>query len=121
MIVKIKPYSQDITNGLLTVCRALYNIGVTVIFQNYLTTTQVRGATFIINEKPSVVITDFNKNYPTLWFTLLHELNHVLFDFDTIEKSSYHLSDDNDLFLIEDQANTFCKKFFLCRKRNFNI
>lgn len=117
LIVKIKPYSQDVTNGLLTVCRALYNIGVTVIFQNYLTTTQVRGATFIINEKPCVVITDFNKNYPTLWFTLLHELNHVLFDFDTIEKSSYHLSDDNDLFLIEDQANTFARIFFMSEEK----
>lgn len=117
LIVKIKPYSQDVTNGLLTVCRALYNIGVTVIFQNYLTTTQVRGATFIINEKPCVVITDFNKNYPTLWFTLLHELNHVLFDFDTIEKSSYHLSDDNDLFLIEDQANTFARNFFISEEK----
>lgn len=117
LIVKVKPYSQDVTNGLLTVCRALYNIGVTVIFQNYLTTTQVRGATFIINEKPCIVITDFNKNYPTLWFTLLHELNHVLFDFDTIEKSSYHLSDDNDLFLIEDQANTFARNFFMSEEK----
>lgn len=117
LIVKIKPYSQDVGNGLLTVCRALYNIGVTVIFQNYLTTTQVRGATFIIDDKPCIVITDFNKNYPTLWFTLLHELNHVLFDYDTIEKSSYHLSDDNDLFLIEDQANTFARNFFLSEEK----
>lgn len=117
LIIKVKPYSQDVNNGLLTVCRALYNIGVTVIFQNYLTTTQVRGATFIINEKPCIVITDFNKNYPTLWFTLLHELNHVLFDFDTIEKSSYHLSDDNDLFLIEDQANTFARNFFMSEEK----
>ncbi len=117
LIVKIKPYSQDVGNGLLTVCRALYNIGVTVIFQNYLTTTQVRGATFIIKDKPCIVITDFNKIYPTLWFTLLHELNHVLFDFETIEKSSYHLSDDNDLFLIEDQANTFARNFFLSEEK----
>lgn len=117
LIVKIKPYSQDVGNGLLTVCRALYNIGVTVIFQNYLTTTQVRGATFIINDKPCIVITDFNKVYPTLWFTLLHELNHVLFDYDTIEKSSYHLSDDNDLFLIEDQANSFARNFFLSEEK----
>ncbi|WP_445710937.1 ImmA/IrrE family metallo-endopeptidase [Flavobacterium sp.] len=117
LIVKIKPYSQDVTNGLLTVCKALYNVGVTVVFQNYLTTTQVRGGTFIIDDKPCVVITDFNKIYPTLWFTLLHELNHVLFDFDTIKKSSYHLSDDNDLFLIEDQANTFARNFFLSEEK----
>jgi Zn-dependent peptidase ImmA (M78 family) len=117
LIVKIKPYSQDVNNGLLTVCRALYNIGVTVIFQNYLTTTQVRGATFIINDKPCIVITDFNKNYPTLWFTLLHELNHVLFDFETIQKNSYHLSDDSDLFLIEDKANEFARNFFMSEER----
>ncbi len=117
LVVKIKPYCQDLTEGLLIVCRALYNVGVTVIFQNYLTTTQVRGATFTINGKPAIVITDFNKNYPTLWFTLLHELNHVLFDFETIEKSNFHLSDDNDLFLIEDQANTFARNFFMSEEK----
>lgn len=117
LIVKVKPYSQDVANGLFTVCRALYNVGVTVIFQDYLSTTQVRGATFIIKDKPYIVITDFNKTYPTLWFTLLHELNHVLFDFETIQTNSYHLSDDNDLFLIEDQANTFARNFFLAEDR----
>ena len=117
LVVKIKPYSQDVSDGLLTVCRALYNIGVTVIFQNYLPTTQVRGATFIIEGKPCVVITDFNKNYPTLWFTLLHELNHVLFDFETIETNSFHLSDNNDLFLMEEKADYFARNFFMSEER----
>lgn len=117
IIIKIKPYSQDVINGLLTVCKALYNIGVSVIFQNYLATTQVRGATFIIDGKPCIVITDFNKNYPTLWFTLLHELHHVLFDFETIERCNYHLSDDNDLYLIEEQANNFARDFFMSEEK----
>src|SRR5690606_1987746 len=34
-IVNMKAYSQDVNGGLYTVCKALYNIGVTVIFQNY--------------------------------------------------------------------------------------
>lgn len=117
LIVKIKPYSQDVSNGLLTVCRALYNVGVTVIFQSYLSTTQVRGATFIIEGKPCIVITDFNKNYPTLWFTLLHELNHALFDFDSIEANSFHLSDSSDLFLMEDKADSFARNFFMSEDR----
>lgn len=117
LIVKIKPYSQDVSNGLLTVCRALYNVGVTVIFQSYLSTTQVRGATFIIEGKPCIVITDFNKNYPTLWFTLLHELNHALFDFDSIEANSFHLSDSSDLFLMEDKADSFARIFFMSEDR----
>ncbi|MCF3107378.1 ImmA/IrrE family metallo-endopeptidase [Niabella sp. CC-SYL272] len=113
LIVKIKPYSQDVDNGLFIVCRALYNVGVTVIFQDYLSTTQVRGGTFIINGKPCIVLTDFNKKYPTIWFTLLHELHHVLFDFEFIETNRFHLTGDDDLFLIEEKANSFARDFFL--------
>ncbi|MFB2118021.1 ImmA/IrrE family metallo-endopeptidase [Parapedobacter sp. 2B3] len=112
-IANMKPYSQDVNNGLYTVCRALYNIGVTVIFQDYLSTTHVRGATFIVNDKPCIVITDYLKRYPTLWFTLLHELHHVLFDYDTVKSNTYHLSDDEDLFLIEEKANGFARDYFM--------
>lgn len=117
VIVKIKPYSRDVSNGLLTVCKALYNIGVTVIFQDYLSTTQIRGGTFIINNKPCIVLTDFNKSYPTIWFTLLHELHHVLFDFDLIATNNFHLTGDNDLFLIEDKADSFAREFFLSEEK----
>jgi Zn-dependent peptidase ImmA (M78 family) len=117
LIVKIKPYSQDLQNGLFTVCRALYNLGITVIFQNYLSTTQVKGATFIINGKPCIVLTDFNKKYATLWFTLMHELHHVLFDYDLIETNSFHLTGDNDLFLIEEKADSFARDIFLSEEK----
>ena len=117
LIVKIKPYSQDVKNGLFTVCKALYNIGVTVIFQDYLSTTQVKGGTFIINDKPCVVITDFNKSYPTIWFTLLHELHHVLFDFDLIKINNFHLTGDADLFLVEEKANSFARDIFMSKEK----
>lgn len=112
-IVKMKPYSQDVNNGLYIVSRALYNAGVTVIFQDYLDTTHVRGATFNIKDKPCIVITDYLKRYPTLWFTLLHELHHVLFDYETVVSNNFHLSDDQDLFLIEEKANSFARDYFL--------
>jgi HTH-type transcriptional regulator / antitoxin HigA len=117
LIVKIKPYSRDIKDGLYTVCKALYNIGVTVIFQDYLSTTQVRGATFIVKDKPCVVITDFKKKYPALWFTLLHELYHVLFDYDLIEVNNFHLTGDNDLFLVEEKADSFARDFFMSEEK----
>lgn len=115
VIINMKPYSQDVKNGLYTVCRALYNIGVTVIFQNYLPMTHVKGATFIINDKPCIVLTDYLKKYPTIWFTLLHELHHVLFDYDAIRTNKYHLSDDEDLFLIEEKANNFAREYFVTK------
>ena len=117
LIVKIKPYSQDLENGLFTVCKALYNVGVTVVFQDYLTTTQVKGATFIINDKPCVVLTNFGKIYPTLWFTLLHELHHVLFDFDLIKNNSFHLTGDADLFLVEEKADSFARDFYMSEEK----
>lgn len=112
LIPKIKPYSQDVENGLLTVCKALYSAGVTVIFQKQLTTTQVRGATFVVNGKPCIVLTDLNKRYTTIWETLIHELYHVLFDFDKIEKQTYHLSGEDDLLLIEGKADEFSREYF---------
>lgn len=114
LISKIKPYTQYVKKGLLTVFQALYNIGVTVVFQPMLPKTQIRGATFIINDKPCIVITDFNKNYATIWFALIHELHHVLFDLEIIEKIKYHLTGEPDLFLIqEDKANEFAAEYLL--------
>lgn len=119
LIVKAKPYCQDIENGLLTVCKALYNIGVTVIVQNQLVTTQVRGGTFVVNGKPCIVITDLFKRYPTLWTTLIHELHHVLYDLEKITQAQFHLTGEPDLFLIEDKADDFAIEYF-CGIKHFN-
>lgn len=112
ILTKIKPYSQDVEEGLFTVCKALYNVGVTVIIQNHLTLTQVRGGTFIVNGKPCIVLTDLNKKYTTIWETLIHESYHVLYDLDTIKSAGFHLTGDPDLFLIEDKAENFSREYF---------
>nr|WP_319571648.1 ImmA/IrrE family metallo-endopeptidase [uncultured Draconibacterium sp.] len=118
LIPKIKPYTQNIENGLLTVFQALYNIGITVVFQPKLPKTQIRGATFLINNKPCIVITDLNKNYATVWFALIHELHHVLFDLEVIEKTKYHLTGEPDLFLLqEDKANEFAAEYLISSEK----
>ena len=118
LIPKIKPYTQNVEKGLLTIFQALFNIGVTVVFQPSLPKTQIRGATFFIKNKPCVVITDLNKNYATVWFALIHELNHVLFDLETIENTKFHLSGEPDLFLLqEDKANEFASEYLLSSEK----
>ncbi len=121
LIPKIKPYTQNVEKGLLTVFRALYNIGVTVIFQPMLPKTQIRGATFLINSKPCIIVTDLNKNYPTIWFSLIHELHHVLFDLEQLKEIKYHLTGEPDLFLMqEDKANQFAAEYLISKeKMNF--
>lgn len=115
IIPKIKPYSRNEEYGLITVAKALYSIGVTVIYQPCLSKEQVRGATLCINEKPCIVISDLWKKYPTLWFSLMHELYHVLYDLEDISRKCYHISSDyGDLMLTnEDRADYFAQQILL--------
>lgn len=113
LIPKIKPSTRDTKNGLKNVCRALFNLGVTVVFQSYFSTTQIKGATFFVMDKPCIVLTNFNKNYATLWFSMLHELYHVLFDIEEIRTNTYHLTGESDLLLSEDSADNFARSYFL--------
>ncbi len=114
VVPKIKPYCMDIENGLYTVCRALFDLGVTVIFQKHLMTAQYYGATFIVNNKPCIVLTDLGKVYPKIWNALLHEIYHVLFDYEAIEKYTYHLTGLSELTLEinENEADEFAGDFF---------
>lgn len=115
LIPKIRPYTRDIKNGLIKVLKALYRVGVTVIYQPSLEKIQVRGATMVVNDKPCIVLSNLQNNYPTLWFTLLHELYHVLYDLEDIKTQSYHISnDEGDLFLMnEERADNFAREYLL--------
>lgn len=123
LIPKIAPYSRYVEKGFHHVVQALYNIGITVIIQSYLTKTQVRGGTFCVNNKPCIVITDFNKSYPHLWFALLHELYHVLYDFEQLKTLLYHLTGEpqSDLYLFrESEADAFgWEMLFPAEKREY--
>lgn len=114
LIKRIKPYTRNETDGFFTVCKALYHAGVTVIFQSSIPNTAVRGATFVINNKPCIVITDLYKKYGTIWFALLHELFHALYHLEDIKKRSFHLTGEADLWLNnEEEADNFARAYFL--------
>lgn len=119
LMPKIRPYTINVEKGLLTVVQALYNIGITIIYQPMLPTVQVRGATLSVNDKPCIVLTDWRKNYPTIWFALMHELHHVLYDFEDIQANKYHLSGELDLFLDqEDNANNFSREYLFSEEKS---
>lgn len=118
LIPKIRPYTKNIQKGLLTVVKALFSIGITVIYQESLPNISVRGATFIVYGKPCIVINDLHKRYPTLWFSLMHELHHVLYDFDEIQQVKYHLTGEPDLWLKEEKANDFAREYLFSKKRS---
>ncbi|AFU68578.1 plasmid maintenance system antidote protein [Psychroflexus torquis ATCC 700755] len=110
LIPKIRPYTRLEKNGLLTVIRALYIVGVSVIVQKHVTKTSVKGATFIVNNKPCIVLTDYYNRYDMLWFTLFHELCHIMYDLEDLRTNKYHLTGHPDLLLLnEDRANHFAR------------
>jgi len=117
LVPQIRQYTRFEESGLTTVAKALYEVGVTVIGQSYLPFTQVRGATFVVDGKPCIVVTDYRKDYGTVWFALLHELGHVLYHLDQIRSFTYHLSDDTDKMLVEDEANYFARELLLSEEK----
>lgn len=118
IVTKIRPYTRLVDNGLITVIKALYSLGVTVIVQKYVSKTAVKGATFIVDNKPCIVLTDQYERYDLMWFTLLHEICHVLFDFEELSRKSYHLSGASDLLLLnEERANKFAREILFPEER----
>lgn len=110
----IRWHSMNVEKGLWEVVKALYYMGITVIYLPKFKKLHIRGATFSVNKKPCIILTDYRGYYPTLWFALLHELHHVLFDWDDILVNSYHISDKADLYTeveIEEVANNFAREY----------
>lgn len=118
---KIRWHCTNVELGLPNVIRELYKMGVTVIYQDPLPSLHVRGATFSVYDKPCIVITNYRGFYPTLWFALLHELFHVLFDWDEIRINLYHLSQEDEETLSvkqkEEEANNFAREYLFSQEK----
>lgn len=111
----LRAYSLNVKNGLRQVFKLLFKVGVTVIFiPKNNKDLHIRAATFCINDKPCIAITNYKDLYPTLWFSLFHELYHVLYDWDEILDSKGHghvsagMSTGN---IDEDAANEFAARY----------
>jgi hypothetical protein len=111
----LRAYSLNMEHGLMQVMRILFKVGVTVIFMPKIyKDLHIRAATFCINDKPCIALTNYRDFYPTLWFALFHELYHVLYDWDEIvaSETKSHLSAGISTGAIdEDAANTFARRY----------
>lgn len=117
----IRWHSTNVEFGLLTIIKDLFKLGVTIIYQSPLPSLHLRGATFAVNDKPCIVLTNYVGFYGTLWFALIHELFHVLFDWEEIRMNMYHLSDDEDNELVvkekENEANQFAREYLFPQEK----
>lgn len=109
---RIRAYSLDLETGLLKVIYELYKIGINVVLHPSLSSSGARGITIQSNGKPSIVLTDNGKKYSGLWFTLIHELYHIVFDWEDICAGRIHVTDDDE-FLSDNEikANEFARDY----------
>lgn len=114
----IKTYTLDVELGLSKVRHILYSFGITVLVQEYVNRTKAFGVSMIIDGKPCIIITDFGKQYHKVWLTLLHELYHIVNDYEYISRTNIHLSDpeNEDIFVSEIDADTFARNIILSPK-----
>lgn len=115
LIPSIRACTLNEKNGLTTVVKALYRLGITVIYQPSIKDLHLRGATLIVNDKPCIILSDYNNRYPTVWFALLHEICHVLSDLDALKEYQYHISDGiGDILLLDEKrCDDFASEYFL--------
>lgn len=115
---RIRAYSLNAETGLLKLIRELFRIGITVVIHPSLSSSGARGLTIESKGKPSIILTDIGKKYPTLWFTLIHELYHVIFDWEDILAGRLHVTDDDDFVSDKElKANEFAREYMFPRKR----
>jgi len=122
---EIRWHSTNVDLGLIDIIKALYKIGISVIYQPSFSSLHLRGATFSVNSKPCVILTNYRGFYATLWFALVHELFHVLFDWEEIFAKKYHLTDDdNDLLSVkekENEADGFAREYLFSKEKTDRI
>lgn len=109
LLKKIGQFTVDTLHGYEKIILILFQLGITVLTQPYVSGTRAFGVTMILEGKPCIVITDMNKKYHKLWINLLHELYHVINDFEILENLHYHISnpDTPELLLSEERADKF--------------
>ncbi len=118
---QIRWHSTNVKLGLINVFKSLFQLGVSVIFQPTLSSLQLKGATFSLDNRPCVILSNYMGFYPTLWHSLIHELYHILFDWEEIRKNKYHLSEaETDQLSVkkrEDEADEFAREYLFSKEK----
>ena len=77
ILSKIHSYTI-IENGVEVFLEDINNVGVIFMCLPHLQKTYIDGAAFIINETPVIVYTGRYKRFDNFWFTVAHEIAHIL-------------------------------------------
>lgn len=98
--------------NLIEIQSFLLEQGIYLIFETAKEGTKVDGVSLKINEKPVIAMSLRLKSLDSFWFTLLHELSHIILHFDELNEPIIDYFDDStdiDINKLEKQANRLAR------------
>lgn len=99
------------TESSINSCKRLCNkLGIYLVFCEAVTNSKVRGALTTYKNHPAIYISGRFKSHSNTWFTLIHEIGHLLLHYN---KNDVIVSYENDANDKEETANEFARDFFI--------
>lgn len=95
-------------------CRKLCNkLGIYLVICEAITNSKVRGALSSYNGHPAIFLSGRFKTHDNIWFAFIHEIAHLLYDYDKKNTIVSFEQLENDENQKEITANTFARDFFI--------
>lgn len=110
--IKIRNYTNDtFFNSFDEIKRYLYECGVALIYEPHLPHTYVNGVSYkVTSDKAIIMLSDRGKRDDILWFTLFHEIGHLI----KHSKKEMFIDQDNDVKTdIEIEADNFARNILI--------
>jgi len=98
---------------------SLLEKGIYLLYENAISGTKVDGVTLKLNGKPVIGMSLRLKSLDSFWFTLLHELSHIVLHYDLLDEPIVDFFDiENDSTMtnvdkLESQANRLAKDIMI--------
>lgn len=95
-------------------CAKLCNrLGIYLVFCEAITNSKVRGALTTYNNHPAIFLSGRFKTHDSIWFAFIHELAHLLNDYDKKSVIVSYEESDSTPSESEANANSFARDYFI--------
>ena len=117
-IQEIRGYMRNPLNDelLYTIQEKLEKVGVIFVYTPKIKSTSVSGLSYKLNQHPVIHLTDRSKQVDSFWFSLFHELKHVL-DGDILESNE----NINETKEVENKANKYAREIIIPEEKWHNF
>ncbi len=110
-----KKNREKLEDVLEEIKKDLASCGVKLVFMKYLKNSNTSGVVKWVDNKATIVINDRNKTIDQFWFTLFHELKHV------IQKRTRNIIVSGERNDLEDEANEFAANILIPKEKYFEF